>query len=116
MTTLRPDQLPDTSESAAPGINLFLYQVTPNHAWNLADLLPRDLRPQILPYDGRLEEVFPGIQVDFAQRAMLHFVREVLPRAPGGAVSEHATRVEQILQAARPSPEPKDDPGSGPAP
>ena len=48
VTTLRPDQLPDPSEPAAPGINLFLYQVTPNHAWNLADLPTR--RP-----DGSLQ-------------------------------------------------------------
>lgn len=33
-TTLRPNPLTDTG----PSINVFLYRVTPNHAWNLADL------------------------------------------------------------------------------
>ncbi|MGH4009587.1 MAG: DUF4255 domain-containing protein [Pseudonocardiaceae bacterium] len=38
VTTLRPNQLGDTSVVHGPAINVFLYRVTPNHAWNLADL------------------------------------------------------------------------------
>ncbi|MGH4008701.1 MAG: DUF4255 domain-containing protein [Pseudonocardiaceae bacterium] len=38
VTTLRPGQLTDTSVGHGPSINVFLYRVTPNHAWNLADL------------------------------------------------------------------------------
>lgn len=38
VTTLRPNQLSDTSVVHGPSINVFLYRVTPNHAWNLADL------------------------------------------------------------------------------
>lgn len=38
VTTLRPGQLTDTSVVPGPSINVFLYRITPNHAWNLADL------------------------------------------------------------------------------
>ena len=41
VTTVRPDQLTDSSLTPGPSINVFLYQVTPNHAWNLADLPTR---------------------------------------------------------------------------
>ncbi len=43
VTTLRPDRFADadTVEEAANGINVFLYQVTPNHAWNLTVLPTR---------------------------------------------------------------------------
>lgn len=43
VTTLRPAQLADlgTEDSPARGLNVFLYQVTPNHAWNLSDLPTR---------------------------------------------------------------------------
>lgn len=41
VTTLRPDHLGDTDLVHAPGINVFLYQVTSNHAWNLTDLPTR---------------------------------------------------------------------------
>lgn len=43
VTTLRPDRLADTDTvgAAATGINVYLYQVTPNHAWNLTDLPTR---------------------------------------------------------------------------
>ena len=42
VTTLRPDRLVDADTVGAPaGVNLFLYQVTPNHAWNLTDLPTR---------------------------------------------------------------------------
>jgi hypothetical protein len=43
VTTLRPDRLADadTVGDAATGINVFLYQVTANHAWNLTDLPTR---------------------------------------------------------------------------
>jgi hypothetical protein len=43
VTTLRPDRLADADAvgAAATGINVYLYQVTPNHAWNLTDLPTR---------------------------------------------------------------------------
>jgi hypothetical protein len=43
VTTLRPAQVADlgADDSPARGLNVFLYQVTPNHAWNLTDLPTR---------------------------------------------------------------------------
>ncbi|MBD5788247.1 DUF4255 domain-containing protein [Cellulosimicrobium terreum] len=43
VTTLRPAQLADadTVGTGASGLNVYLYQVTPNHAWNLHDLPTR---------------------------------------------------------------------------
>lgn len=43
VTTLRPEQLSsgDAVGENAKGINVFLYRVTPNHAWNLTDLPTR---------------------------------------------------------------------------
>ncbi|MFE6970153.1 DUF4255 domain-containing protein [Isoptericola sp. NPDC057653] len=43
VTTLRPAQLAALGSDDAParGLNVFLYQVTPNHAWNLTDLPTR---------------------------------------------------------------------------
>lgn len=43
VTTYRPTQLADadTVDDGDSGLNVFLYRVTPNHAWNLADLPTR---------------------------------------------------------------------------
>jgi hypothetical protein len=43
VTTLRPDQISATAAGpeAPRGLNVYLYQVTPNHAWNLTDLPTR---------------------------------------------------------------------------
>lgn len=43
VTTYRPAQLSDadTVGNDASGLNVYLYQVTPNHAWNLSDLPTR---------------------------------------------------------------------------
>lgn len=41
VTTLRPNQLSDTTLVSTPGINIYLYDVRPNHAWNLTDLPTR---------------------------------------------------------------------------
>lgn len=44
VTTLRPAQLATlgSEDSPARGLNIYLYQVTPNHAWNLSDLPTRN--------------------------------------------------------------------------
>ena len=42
VTTLRPDQIASGEFAATAGLNLFLYQVTPNHAGNLTDLPTRN--------------------------------------------------------------------------
>ena len=51
VTTYRPTQLSDadTVGTSAAGLNVYLFQVTPNHAWNLSDLPTR--RP-----DGSLSQ------------------------------------------------------------
>ncbi len=43
----------------------------------LSVALPPALRPAIVPYDPRLDALFPGTRSDFSQRAMLHFARLV---------------------------------------
>lgn len=47
---------------------------------NVASALPERLRPAALPYDERLSSVgMTGTRVDFAQRALLHYVGSILP-------------------------------------
>ncbi|WP_251096586.1 DUF4255 domain-containing protein [Streptomyces sp. Caat 7-52] len=41
VTTVRPDRLGANDMVHPAGINVYLYQVTPNHAWNLTDLPTR---------------------------------------------------------------------------
>lgn len=41
VTTLRPDRLTDTDLVSSPGINVYCYEVRPNHASNLSDLPTR---------------------------------------------------------------------------
>jgi hypothetical protein len=43
VTTVRPDRLVDPNVVEGPCVNVFLYQVTPNHAWNLTDLPTRSI-------------------------------------------------------------------------
>jgi hypothetical protein len=43
----------------------------------LSVVLPSTLRSALVPYDLRLDALFPGTRSDFAQRAMLHFARLV---------------------------------------
>lgn len=53
-----------------------------------------DLKPYLMPYDRRLEGgPAPGTLGDFAQRALRHFVTEILSASPGGDASDHAARV-----------------------
>ena len=47
---------------------------------SLASDLPASLHPALTPYDDRLNTLFPGTCADFAQRALLHFVRSVAIR------------------------------------
>ncbi len=43
VTTLRPDKIADllTGDDPSTGLNVFCYQIAPNHAWNLHDLPTR---------------------------------------------------------------------------
>lgn len=53
-----------------------------------------DLKPYLMPYDRRLDGgPSPGTLGDFAQRALRHFVDEILSASPNGDASDHAARV-----------------------
>ena len=52
--------------------------------------LPATLHAAIAPYDERLNAIFPGTRTDFAQRAMLHFVRSVAQSPSKGREDDFA--------------------------
>jgi hypothetical protein len=58
---------------------------------SLEAALPATLHAAIAPYDERLNAIFPGTRTDFAQRAMLHFVRSVAPRLSKGREDDFAS-------------------------
>ena len=43
----------------------------------LASALPASLLGALVPYDDRLDTLFPGTRSDFAQRAMAHYVKHI---------------------------------------
>lgn len=56
------------------------------------------VKPYLMPYDRRLDGgPAPGTLGDFAQRALRHFVNEILPASPSGDESDHAARVLSAL-------------------
>lgn len=57
-------------------------------------LRPR-LHPLILPYDSRLDAIHSGTKMDFAGRAMLHFVERIVPELNDIASAD--AFVDQIL-------------------
>ena len=63
-------------------------------------LLPSAMRDSVMPYDQRLEGIFPGTRADFPQRALVHFVEEVLRCNPTGDIEAHATAVKAALSRA----------------
>lgn len=60
-------------------------------------VLPTALRPYVLPYDDRLDTLFPGTRSDFAQRALVHFVRNIA--VADGDYDTDAARVRALLAA-----------------
>lgn len=53
-----------------------------------------ELKPYRMPYDRRLDGgPTPGTFADFAQRALWHFVTDILPASPNGDALDHAGRV-----------------------
>jgi hypothetical protein len=69
-----------------------------------AEETPPSLQQSVMPYDARLDDrrsPIPGTQGDFAQRALHHFVRQVLPTAPSGSAQEHAALVRRNLAQLR---------------
>lgn len=63
----------------------------------LERILSRRVRPQILPYDERLDGALPGTQSDFPQRAIFHFVSKCLRSAPTETVDGHRQMVSDVL-------------------
>lgn len=58
------------------------------------------LQPFVMPYDSRLDGPDSGASgtlSDFSQRALRHFVREVLPDARGADAPHHAASVRRCL-------------------
>ena len=68
---------------------------------NLARLLPPRLAECVMPYDERLEAIFPGTRSDFAQRALLHFVSVGLSHVPFGDLNAHREWVSSILSGKK---------------
>lgn len=67
--------------------------------------LPKGLRDYVMPYDARFDGAtspMPGTRGDFAQRALAHFVDQVLKADPKGTVEEHAQAVGRIMSRLRP--------------
>ena len=66
----------------------------------LKAILPSMLHESVMPYDERLEGILPGTRADFPQRALVHFVDEVLRRDSMGDLAAHAAAVEAALSRA----------------
>lgn len=64
--------------------------------WGLHNDLPASLHDSIMGYDARLEAILPGTRSDFAQRALMHFVTNVLPSGVSNR-DRHRDLVEQAL-------------------
>ena len=68
--------------------------------WRLRDDLPASLHDSIMSYDARLEAILPGTRSDFAQRALTHFVANVLPSGSGSR-ERHRSLVEKTLASLK---------------
>lgn len=87
VTVLRPDDASLQVPGATPGVNVFLYQVTPNTAWRNADLPTRKSdgslmrRPQVA-LDLHYLISFYGADTTFDQQRLLGTVARALHAAP----------------------------------
>lgn len=73
---------------------------------SIAQALPDQLRPFVMPYDSRLETVSAaGTRVDFPQRALADFVEHILPLAK--SLETQRAAVLARMGAAKPSPGPR---------
>jgi hypothetical protein len=71
---------------------------------SLAPALPAALRHTLMPYDARLDAVFPGTRADFSQRALLHFVRSVAVKGSApDRDADHAAVETALSGVAAPS-------------
>lgn len=89
---------------------------------NLEQFLPASLASSWMPYDDRLDCVgkgYSGTQTDLAQRALSHFVKEVLLDGHNGSLMTHRSLVLASLANLRTRETPKrirlDDHGVGAA-
>lgn len=67
---------------------------------NLNYVLPEYLHKNWMPYDDRLDstgETYKGTQGDFAQRALRHFVNEILSNEHNEDVHIHSTKINTLL-------------------
>ncbi|MDA9393044.1 hypothetical protein WN73_21210 [Bradyrhizobium sp. CCBAU 45394] len=71
---------------------------------SLEAALPANLHAAIVPYDERLNAIFPGTRTDFAQRAMLHFVRSVAIKPSKGREDDFAA-VRSSLKSLKAPPQ-----------
>jgi hypothetical protein len=73
--------------------------------------LPKYLAINWMPYDDRLDSVgikYRGTQTDFAQRALSHFVTEVLLKNNSeDSIQDHRTKVDNCLQTLQKRETPK---------
>ncbi|WP_421993633.1 hypothetical protein [Roseococcus sp.] len=65
----------------------------------LGGVLPAVLKPFLLPYDDRLDTIFPGTRSDFAQRALVHFSRNIAPQ--DGDISLDAEWVRRAMAKSK---------------
>jgi hypothetical protein len=63
--------------------------------------VPEQLHPYLLPYDERLEAIqgYKGTRSDFPQRALRHFMTEILANARTGRAKKHAALVASHLSS-----------------
>jgi hypothetical protein len=76
----------------------------------IAEVLPLEFRRNVVPYDSRLDTIFPGTRADFSPRALRHFVglnlsSDRLDRdadfAAVEAALKNAKEPERIIRARR---------------
>jgi|UPI00082D2AFD hypothetical protein len=75
----------------------------------LDQVLPAALRSSIMPYDARLDALWPGTRTDFAQRALAHFAKAVVHSEDP---ADDAAAVSRALQDHR-APERIERPRAG---
>jgi hypothetical protein len=75
----------------------------------LERILPCRIAPNVLPYDERLDAIFPGTRGDFPHRALSHFVSQGLVDLPLADLTTHKKWV-QIALAKEKAPERPDRP------
>lgn len=72
---------------------------------SLAGHLDEKLRPQVMPYDERLDRLGrPGTRVDFPQRAMLDYLTYVVPTSDGSLQADRRAVLDRLAPVAATPP------------